>query len=256
MSKNDVKFKWEASVSRNLARYWEEFVDCRKRMLSEGPFLRELIDQYEHPQVLDAAMGIGCETIWLAGQGIQVLGNEVEQDLREVAEKRASDEGVTLETCSADWRCLSRGLRQRQFDVVLLLGNSLSLLRDLRDRKATARELFRVCKPGGRVVVDERNFRYILSNQEEILAGRFRYQHRVIYCGKSVVGRPIQIADDCVRFGYSRGGEGIGTLDMHPFSSGELVSLFLEAGFANAAMFSDFESGYSETADFYTYCFW
>jgi 2-polyprenyl-3-methyl-5-hydroxy-6-metoxy-1,4-benzoquinol methylase len=251
--KTESKRRWQGKVTNTLAQCWEAFVDCPQRLVSEAPFLRRAINRYKRPRVLDAAMGIGCEVLWLVEQGVEVVGNEIEVDLQAIAQRRASAAGVTINTTAVDWRCLTEAFGEKQFDVVLLLGNSLSLLRELRDRRSAAKELFRVCRDSGQLIVDERNFRYILNNRDEIIRGEFKYSQRVIYCGKSIIGRPVQITDDCIRFGYFDGDTLIGTLDMHPFGSGELIALFLEAGFSSAAIYSDFERGYREKADFFTY---
>lgn len=251
--KKEPKRKWEGKVTNTLARHWEEFVDSPQRLASEAPFLRRVINSYERPCVLDAAMGIGCEVLWLIEQGVEVIGNEIEGDLQATAKRRGCEAGVTFNTTALDWRCLTESFGEKQFDVILLLGNSLALLRELRDRRSAAKELFCVCRDGGQMIVDERNFRYILNNRDEIIRGAFRYERRVIYCGKGIVGRPVQITDDCVRFGYFDGDTLIGTLDMHPFRSGEMIALFLEAGFSSATIFSDFKRGYREKADFFTY---
>jgi len=251
--KKESKRKWKGKVTNTLAQRWEEFVDCPQRLASEAPFLLRAINSYERPYVLDAAMGIGCEVLWLVEQGVEVVGNEIEGDLQVIAKRRGNEAGVTFNTTAVDWRCLTESFGEKQFDIVLLLGNSLALLRELRDRRSAAKELFRICRDGGQLIVDERNFQYILNNRDEIIRGEFRYGRRVIYCGKRIMGRPVQITDDCVRFGYFDGDTLIGTLDMHPFRSGELVALFLEVGFSSATIFSDFERGYREKADFFTY---
>ncbi len=246
---------WKGHVQDQLAQYWPKFANCSKRLESEAPFLREILSKYNNPLILDAAMGIGCEVVWLAEQGYTVVGNEIEEELTQIAQKRASDAGVVLSTESIDWLDLADSLGDEKFDVVLLLGNSISLLRVLRDRKQVAEQLWRLCRKGGVVIVDERNFRYILQNRDEILKGIFRYTYKVIYCGKEIIGRPIQVTDDCVQFGYFLGSNLVGTLDMHPFLEGELVGLFLQAGFRKVELFCDLEARYNEDADFFCYSF-
>jgi SAM-dependent methyltransferase len=224
-------------------------------MRTEGPFLKTLLSGYLDPIVFDAAMGMGCESIWLTKCGYRVVGNEISPDLREVCFQRASRAGIVLNHTCHNWLDLEKNLGRASFDVVLLLGNSLSLLEDPTERSDAARNLRAIVKPGGVLVVDERNFAYIRRCRADILQGRFRYSGRVIYCGKSVIGRPISIDDDRVTFGYfeKRTNGLIGELSMYPFQEGELVELFKETGFTRATRFSDLEAGVKDDADFYSY---
>ena len=242
---------WTANINDPLALCWARFVDCPMRLRTIGPFLQRVLSDFPHPTVLDAAMGIGCEAVWMAQQGVDVTGNEISPVLREVAAKRADEHRVSLRMSSVDWRDLG----DAQHDVVLLLGNSLSMMHDERDRIAAARALRAACAQNGKLVIDERNFRYILTNRLDVLAGQFRYSGRVIYCGTEIQGRPIEIAEDCIRFGYFEGEDQVGTLDMHPFSPGEMIALFFDAGFAAVEVYSDLERGSREDADFFTYIF-
>ena len=248
--------EWKASLEQELAEGWADFVDCPRRLAREGPFLLDVLGR-PPARVLDAAMGIGCEAVFLREQGFDVVGNEISPSLRAVAAARAAASATQLTLASTDWRGLRKGFGDSAFDSVLLLGNCLCLLRKQRDRRAAAENIRAVCKAGGSVVVDERNFEYILRNRDSILAGQFRYTGRVVYCGKTVKGTPVAIDDDCVRFVYKNIVSGVefGCLDMHPFRRGELVSLFRAAGFREATVYSDFMKGYRPDCDFYTYVF-
>lgn len=248
---------WQDDLDSRLAKRWSDFVDCEARLVMERPFLKEVCGLYREPNILDAAMGIGCETIWLAECGLPVHGNEIGEELRRIAIDRATEKKLNISTSSVDWRELAGHFPPKSFDIVLLLGNSFSLLRNRRDRARAATNLRSLCKDDGRVIVDERNFQYITGNREAILGGQFRYSGKVMYCGTRVIGRPILIEDDCVRFGYfdAASEEQIGALDMHPFVQGELPSLFAEAGFSRFQMYSDFQQEYDRRADFYTYIF-
>jgi SAM-dependent methyltransferase len=245
----------EGHVVGTLAARWPEFVDCEERLRLEEPFLETLLGRFANPSILDAAMGIGCEVTWLTKAGYNVIGNEVEADLLLVARTRAKKSHVDISTISCDWRNLTDVFGDRCFDVVLLLGNSFCLLLDPSDRERAARHLYNICRSGGMLVIDERNFPYILGSKEGILKGHFRYSRRVVYCGSEIDARPIEIGQDKVRFGYFDGASIVGTLDMFPFPLGHLKEIFLRAGFGSVEVFSDFAHGYDPSADFYTYVF-
>lgn len=246
---------WVPNVSPTLASRWDEFVDCPVRLKTEGPFLQRVLGSYEDPSVLDAASGIGCESVWLTLQGTRVVSNEICQELRSISQERARMADITLKLTSFDWRTLATGMSPNTFDVVLLLGNSLCVLRNEADRRLAVGNLRDVCKPNGTLIVDERNFEYILSDRDKILKGQFRYSRKVMYCGTSVVGVPVFISGDDVRFAYldTKTGGVLGTLDMHPFRRGELKQLLLECGFSKVETYSDLRPENRSQADFYTY---
>ena len=139
----------------------------------------------------------------------------------------------------------------------MLMGNSFSLLRERELCRRAAREMAAILADGGVLIVDERNFRYILRERRSILAGEFCYKRRVIYCGQQVTGIPVNIDKHSVTFEYRECPEGakMGTLLMRPFAEGEVAQLFLEAGLELVATHSDLENGIRDDADFYTYVF-
>ena len=248
---------WTGTLKNDLVNNWADFVNCSKRLETEGPFLDKLIEYYDNPCVLDAAMGIGCETIYLKKRGTNIIANEIDPDLCNIAIQNATNHGVNIDITSHDWRNLESGFGVDAFDVVFILGNSLCLLRENQRRLDTALNFRKVCRNGGTVIVDQRNFKYILENRKEILNGNYHYSGKVMYCGESIKGYPISINDDCIRFLYENinTGQKLGYLDMHPFRTGELISLFAEVGFAHVDIYSDLVLGFNDSADFYTFVF-
>lgn len=190
-------------------------------------------------------------------QRFQIVGNEINPAFRELAGRLAHREGVTPEVTAVDWRNLEETFGRRSFDCTLLLGNSMCLLSSARARGEAARNLRAICADGGMLIIDQRNFEYILHNREEILRGQFRYHGEVMYCGTTVKGRPILIEDDCVRFVYedTREDNVLGYLDMYPLRNGELVALFQKAGFSSVEWYSDLTPGFRADADFYSFVF-
>jgi glycine/sarcosine N-methyltransferase len=256
VSFDNVVHRWCGTFEDPLASRWPAFVDCKRRIETEGPFL---LHSLNHPSdcILDAAMGIGCESVFLAKRGLRVTGNEISPKFRALASAYARHEDVNLRMTSVDWRDLSTAFLGKAFDMVLLLGNSLCLLRESWSRLQTALNLRSVCRKGGVLIIDHRNFDYILSNEDQILSGDYRYSAQVIYCGKTIKGYPINITPDCVRFAYKdlRNSRTLGYLDMHPFREGEMVALFQKAGFECLGVYSDLTLGRRSDADFYTYVF-
>ena len=254
---------------RALAINWEEFVSPNDRLKLEGPFLIKLLKPYNNGRILDAAAGIGCESIYLTQQGFTVFPNEIERELREIARSRAKENRVLQTMLQYDWRFLGDEIAEPYFYAVLVLGNSLCLVLDRADRKRCLEQFGKVLKPGGMLVVDERNFPYIIENRKQILQNpvkNFRYSHQSMYCEKSVRGVPYHIDEDedKITFMYFKNGRQVANLDearenrvgyleMYPFKKGELAHLLEECGFTDVHEYSDFKEGHSDEADFFTY---
>jgi SAM-dependent methyltransferase len=226
-------------------------------MKAEAPFLNQILNMYEVPRVLDAATGMGCETTWLLRRGIDVTSNEINPTMQRIAESYASSQGLCLRLRNHDWLYFDTEYEYDSFDITLLLGNSLCLVKSMVDREKVAANLWKICASGGIVVVDERNFRYIEGESQAILNGDFRYSGKYMYCGNLITAIPIKILPQEVTFAFRNGisNELIAEVDMYPFKRGEIRDLFENAGFKLHALYSDFQVGESDLADFFTYIF-
>lgn len=240
--------------SPHLVNIWREFIDWDKRRKGEGGFLVRTLQGNKVKTVFDASLGDGCDSIYLIRQGFDVTSNEIDQLFREKALENAAKEHVRLELTALDWRQLDAKFSPHSFDAVILLGNSLTYLFTKEDQMAALQQFRIILKPGGVLIIDERNYQYILDRREEIAAGKFQYSGHYVYCGERVHARPIEIQDDHVVFEYRHQQTGeTGRLVMYPFKRGELKQLLLEAGFSSVEQYSDYSAGDNPDADFYQY---
>ncbi len=236
--------------SRRIASMWSRFVDWGKRRKSENGFLIKQLALHGASSVLNAALGDGCDGIYLAKKGFRIIGNEIDKNWRELATKNAKEHGVVIPCTTYDWR--SMGFRDSEFDATICLGNSLCMLFDAEERLNAIGEFSRVS--GKLLIIDERNYQRILDQREQILStGNFPYSYRYVYCGREVIGYPVEIIDNRVVFEYRdvRTGE-TAHLEMYPFKRGELERE-LGAVFPHVTRFSDYREGFDANADFYQY---
>jgi len=243
-------------MNDRLANRWPDFIGVEKRIEGERDFLLNALGP-PPSRILDAAMGVGCEAALLAGEGFSVTGNEIDPVLRQLGQARLKSLGLEVPILSLNWLDLHSQLPRHSFECLLILGNSFCFLHDAEDRLKAAKSFRAVCTSTGRVIVDRRNYEYILDNRSSILTRGFRYRANTMYCGTLVTARPIAIEESLVRFAYSDNatGEIIGHLDMYPLRDHEIRSAFAAAGFSRSTRYSDLQIGFDPDADFYTYIF-
>lgn len=114
----------------------------------------------------------------------------------------------------------------------------------------------RILKPGGLLLIDERNYQHLLDNRDAILQGNtsFYVTNPYLYGGDRVKGRAIGISDSRIEWEMTDQWTGKviygGT---YPFKRGELKALLRKAGFTVARQYSDFKPGEDPKAGFYQY---
>ena len=110
-----------------------------------GESLVRELDVHSGERVLDVAAGNGNATLPALRRFAEVLATDYVPELLEDARRRAAADGFELATEVADAQALPFG--DGQFDVVMSTIGAMFA----PDQEAVARELLRVCRPGGRI---------------------------------------------------------------------------------------------------------
>lgn len=244
----------------HLVAEWEDYVDPGTRTADGSVWARFLLSQLEDSRiVLDAAAGIGCDSVFLADKGFSVVSNEVDARLYAAASDFAENRGRRLELKRALWEELPREIGGGfQFDAVLVVGNSLCLVDSPQRRARAVQAFFDVLRPGGKLIIDERNFHFMQRNRAEILAdplNKFPPVSRgdVMYPGSSLRGYPSAISEAVVKWSFFRNDEPrvedssevferskeYSSLTLYPFSHGEMFELLQGRGFSDIWVFRD-----------------
>lgn len=221
----------------SLAEKWDEIVDWDLRAASEGDFFIDLLRRHGARRVLDVATGTGFHSCRLLAAGFDVTSVDGSPAMLAKAERNALARGLNFQPVRADWRRLSQQV-QGPFDAIICLGNSFThLFTDLERRQALA-EYHRVLKPGGILVLDQRNYDLILDRG-------YHSQHIYYYCGRDIEVRPEYMDEGLARFCYVFPDQTTFYLNMCPLRIDYLLGLISQGGFQPIQTYGDFHDPFS-----------
>ena len=240
--------------SKVLVEMWGDFIDWDKRRAGENGFLLGQLKHFNCKKVFDSCLGDGADSIYLLKEGFDVVSNDLDKLFIEKAQKHAKQARIELDITEIDWLDIKKNFKPESFDAVTCLGNSLTYLFKREDQAKALKNFWFLLKKGGILIVDERNYQYLLDKKDEILNGEFCYSKKYVYCGDKVHGEPIEISEDKVRMEYTDERTGKkGYLMLYPFKRDELLNLLKETGFSKIEQYSDYKKGLNQEADFYQY---
>jgi SAM-dependent methyltransferase len=135
--KTRLKATWMTGDYDRFSRYMEQ--DAR--------VFYENLDVAPGCQMLDVACGSGQVALWAARDGVDVTGVDIASNLIARAQVRANAEGLKAKFVEGDAEALP--FDDRSFDVVLSLVGAMFAPRP----ELVAKELLRVCSPGGTIAM-------------------------------------------------------------------------------------------------------
>ena len=140
-----------------------DVVDDKSITKGEVDLLSEILSLSKEDRILDLCCGQGRHSIELAKRGFQnVEGLDRSHYLIQKAKTQAKSEGVRVKFREGDARKLL--YPPDTFDSVLILGNSFGYFETIKDDLRVLREVRRVLKPWGRVLIDVTDGEYLKEN--------------------------------------------------------------------------------------------
>ncbi|MFX1390285.1 MAG: methyltransferase domain-containing protein [Promethearchaeota archaeon] len=132
---------------------------------NEIDFFYKIMNFQPEYQILDLCCGQGRHSIELANRGFKnVFGLDRSRYLIQKARTNAKKSGVFCKFREGDARKIPYS--PDTFDCVLLLGNSFGYFESLNDDLQVLKEVFRVLKPWGKILIDITDGDYIKSNYQ------------------------------------------------------------------------------------------
>jgi len=143
-----------APYYRLVYRDWEASV--KRQALALDGTICEFVGP-DADLVLDAACGIGTQSLGLAELGYRVTASDISPEAVELARAEAARRGLEIEFGVADMRSLPEAHRER-FDVVLACDNAVPHLLTDDDILLAFRQFYACTAPGGGCLVSARDY--------------------------------------------------------------------------------------------------
>ncbi len=215
---------------------WDELIDWEKRAAGEGAFFHDLLRQAGAWRVLDAATGSGFHAAQLHKAGFDVTASDGSPTMVDRARRNFDRLGVDVPVHRYDWQALDARVLGT-FDAVLCLGSSLCHLFEREARIAVLKRFRQMLKPGGLLLIDQRNF-------EAILAGRFTSSGRYYYCGDTARVTLGELNESVCEFVYRFADGAQYRLRVCPIRPRQLQDELRAAGFSAPHAYGDFKPVY------------
>jgi ubiquinone/menaquinone biosynthesis C-methylase UbiE len=151
----------------DIALTYDDTIDWTSRLEREMPFLLDGLRNPTGKRVLDLACGTGRHSIEFASKGASVIGIDISKTMLNRARTLAEARGVQPEFIESDMLNLDKATSGR-FDLVLCLGNSLSLVETFEDQKRLLSRIYDSLEDEGIFIAQVLNF-------EEIRKSMFRF---------------------------------------------------------------------------------
>jgi glycine/sarcosine N-methyltransferase len=153
---------------------YDRFVNWDERLAFEIPFLEQQLNPLasapnQPVRVLDAACATGRHAIALAQLGYSAAGADLSAGMVTLAQANAASAGLNVPFGVAGFGGLANAAALRPllpFDAVLCLGNSLPHVLTQPELIATLADFAACLRPGGRLVIQSRNFDAVLAQRE------------------------------------------------------------------------------------------
>jgi D-alanine-D-alanine ligase len=140
-----------------------DVVEDKKITFTEVNLFSTILELKTEQRILDLCCGQGRHSIELASRGFdKVDGIDRSRYLIQKAKYSVKKQGLTLKFREGDARKLQYG--NDEFDRVLILGNSFGYFETIQDDLKVLKEVYRILKPWGKILIDLTDGAYVKEN--------------------------------------------------------------------------------------------
>ncbi|MTI81929.1 MAG: class I SAM-dependent methyltransferase [Firmicutes bacterium] len=223
-----------------IAQYYDYIFPAGSKQLE---FFKEAFQKHNVNKVLDLACGSGNYSIEFARWGLEVTGVDFEESMIEYANTKISESrDLNINFITGDMRSLPD--LQQQYDAVVCIGNSLVHLLTDSDLSTALKEMHRLCRPGGVLIIQILNYDYILDRNVTILPDINNKDKGLIFT------RQYRFHEDgLIEFmtslilnkGHEQKSVGSGSVMLRPLRPKELESFLADSGFTDLEFYGGFD---------------
>lgn len=157
---------WWRSIFNSLYLKTDgDVVDDQNITREEISFFSRSLSLTGEDRILDLCCGQGRHSLEMARRGFQVEGLDRSHYLIQKAKADARKEGLKVRFREGDARKLP--YPADTFDAVMVMGNSFGYFETMQDDAQVLKEIFRVLKPWGRLLIDVADGDYLRRNFQE-----------------------------------------------------------------------------------------
>ncbi len=156
---------WRLIFNANYLRTDGDVVEDAKITKDEIDLFVAALDLPKNAQVLDLCCGQGRHSLELASRGYtQVIGLDRSHYLINRARKLNKQAGLNVQFREGDARKMR--FKNGSFDAVMIVGNSFGYFESAKDDKGVLEEVKRILKPGGKLLIDVTDGKYMREHFE------------------------------------------------------------------------------------------
>lgn len=147
-----------------LGGQYNLMIDWKSRLEHETPFFERMFSELGAKSVLDAGCGTGRHAVLYSKLGLAASGFDPSSAMVLLAMEYAKRKRARVTFKHADFADIDRVFK-RKFHVVTCIGNTLPHLRTPDELRTALRQMAKVTRKGGGLVIQNRNYDKICKQQ-------------------------------------------------------------------------------------------
>ncbi|MCK8817251.1 class I SAM-dependent methyltransferase [Natroniella sulfidigena] len=217
---------------QEFSRYYDFIFPFKEVKLN---FLQEKLPA--KGRLLDLATGTGTYPIALAGQGYQISAIDLSEQMINIANKKAEQEGVNIDFQNADMKEIDQLYSNEDFDLISCIGNSLVHLDGIKELTEVITKIYSLLK-------EEGTFALQIVNYDRILAKNITELPTIEAENGVKLTRKYELQEGRVEFKTTLKtdeGEFNNSVLLYPLTSDKLKEILFEVGFEEVRLYGSFQ---------------